>query len=52
MNELPQIWDYGQLLAFSGMDGTTAFEDGLCMHTARGEVAFELKKIPIRISGQ
>lgn len=43
MNELPQIWDYGQLLAFSGMDGTTAFEDGLCMRTARGDIAFELK---------
>ena len=43
MNELPQIWDYGQLLAFSGMDGTTSFEDGLCMRTARGAVAFELK---------
>ena len=45
MNVLPNVWDYGQLLAFSGLDGLTAYKDGLCMRTARQEIAFELKNI-------
>lgn len=43
MNNYPNIWDYGQLLAFSGIDGQTSFSDGLCLRTARNEYAFELK---------
>ncbi|MBO4646778.1 MAG: flagellar biosynthesis protein FlgM [Lentisphaeria bacterium] len=57
MNEFPNIWDYGQLLAFSGLDGQTDFWNGLCLRTARGEYAFELKiqdpeqKAKIRYAG-
>lgn len=43
MNMFPDIWDYGQILAFSGLDGRTDFWNGLCLRTARGEYAFELK---------
>ena len=43
MNIFPDVWDYGQLLAFSGMDGQTDFWNGLCLRTARNEYAFELK---------
>ena len=43
MNKFPDVWDYGQLLAFSGIDGQTDFWDGMCLRTARNEYAFELK---------
>ena len=43
MNIFPDVWDYGQLLAFSGMDGQTDFWNGLCLRTAKDEYAFELK---------
>ena len=43
MNKFPDVWDYGQLLAFSGIDGQTDFWEGMCLRTARNEYAFELK---------
>ena len=43
MGKFPDIWDYGQLLAFSGIDGETDFWNGMCLRTARNEYAFELK---------
>ena len=43
MNTFPEIWDYGQLLAFSGLEGQTDFWQGLCLRTARNRYAFELK---------
>ena len=43
MNIFPNVWDYGQLLAFSGIDGVTDFYNGMCLRTARNEYAFELK---------
>lgn len=44
MNRYPTIWGGGQLLAFSGMDGTTDYESGLCLRTAFNGYAFELKR--------
>ncbi|MDD3116580.1 MAG: hypothetical protein PHO45_04355, partial [Victivallaceae bacterium] len=44
MNKYPTIWGGGQLLAFSGIDGTTDYENGLCLRTAMKGYAFELKK--------
>ncbi len=44
MNKYPTIWGGGQLLAFSGMDGTTDYENGLCLRTAMNGYAFELKE--------
>ena len=43
MNTFPEIWDFGQLLAFSGLEGQTDFRQGLCLRTARNRYAFELK---------
>jgi len=43
MNLFPDIWGGGQLLAFSGIDGQTDFERGLCLRTAMRGYAFELK---------
>ena len=43
MSKFPDVWDYGQLLAFSGMDGQTDFWNGMCLRTAKDEYAFELK---------
>ena len=58
MNIFPDVWDYGQLLAFSGIDGKTDFWNGLCLRTAKDEYAFELKiqdpeqKAKIRYTGE
>ena len=46
MNHLPDIWGGGQLLAFSGIDGQTDFNNGLCLRTAMQGYAFELKNHP------
>ena len=43
MNHDPDIWGGGQLLAFSGVDGKTDFEHGLCLRTAMQGYAFEVK---------
>ncbi len=37
------IWGNGQLLAFSGIDGTTSYKSGLCLRTIGGRTAFEVK---------
>lgn len=44
MKKYPTIWGGGQLLAFSGMDGTTDYENGLCLRTAMNGYSFELKE--------
>ena len=44
MDRYPDIWGGGQLLAFSGIDGKTDFDNGLCLRTAFSGFAFELKK--------
>ncbi len=44
MNKYPTIWGGGQLLAFSGIDGTTDFKEGLCLRTSFHGYAFELKQ--------
>ena len=43
MNFYPNIWGGGQLLAFSGIDGKTDFQNGLCLRTSMQGFAFELK---------
>ena len=43
MKKYPTIWGGGQLLAFSGMDGTTDYKNGLCLRTVFHGYAFELK---------
>lgn len=32
-DEMTSIWGHGQLLAYSGLDGPTSFEDGLCLRS-------------------
>ena len=44
MNQYPDIWGGGQLLAFSGLDGQTDFRNGLCLRTSFKGYIFELKK--------
>jgi len=43
LNRFHDIWGGGQLLAFSGIDGRTDFENGLCLRTAFSGFTFELK---------
>ena len=43
MDKIPNIWGGGQLLAFSGIDGQTDFNNGLCLRTAMQGYVFELK---------
>ena len=43
MDKIPDIWGGGQLLAFSGIDGQTDFNNGLCLRTAMRGYVFELK---------
>ncbi|MBQ6472722.1 MAG: hypothetical protein IJJ33_12120 [Victivallales bacterium] len=42
-NHYPSIWGGGQLLAFSGLDGQTDYQNGLCLRTAFDGYAFEVK---------
>ncbi|MBQ9337714.1 MAG: flagellar biosynthesis protein FlgM [Lentisphaeria bacterium] len=46
MNRMPDIWGGGQLLAFSGIDGRTDYNNGLCLRTAMQGCIFELKNHP------
>ena len=46
MNWIPGIWGGGQLLAFSGIDGQTDFQHGLCLRTAFEGYVFEFKSDP------
>ena len=39
----PAVWGYGQLLTFSGIDGKTDYEAGLCLRTAMEGYIFEVK---------
>ncbi|MBR2439414.1 MAG: flagellar biosynthesis protein FlgM [Lentisphaeria bacterium] len=39
----PSVWGYGQLLTFSGIDGKTDYEAGLCLRTAMEGYIFEVK---------
>ena len=43
MDKIPNIWGGGQLLAFSGIDGRTDFQHGLCLRTAFQGYVFEFK---------
>ena len=43
MNKFPSIWGGGQLLAFSGLDGKTDFNNNLCLRTAFNEYALQFK---------
>ncbi|MBR2625853.1 MAG: flagellar biosynthesis protein FlgM [Lentisphaeria bacterium] len=43
MNQFPSIWGGGQLLAFSGLDGETDFNNALCLQTSFDGFAFALK---------
>jgi len=38
----PNVWGGGQILAFSGIDGTTDFENGLCFRTLHDGIGLEL----------
>jgi mannosylglycerate hydrolase MGH1-like protein len=38
------VWGAGQLLAFSGLDGTTDFNNGLVLRTAFDCIGFEIKQ--------
>ena len=40
--DLPAIWGGGQLLAFSGLDGPTDYDNGLCGRTALDGAGIEL----------
>ena len=44
MNRYPTVWGGGQLLAFSGIDGVTDYENGLRLRTAFEGYVFELKQ--------
>ena len=44
MNRYPTVWGGGQLLAFSGIDGVTDYENGLRLRTAFDGYVFELKQ--------
>ena len=46
MNKFPTVWGGGQLLAFSGIDGKTDFQNNLCMRTAFDEYAIQFKEGP------
>ncbi len=37
------VWGEGQLLAFSGIDGKTDFENGLVLRTSRGSYGMDIK---------
>mgnify|MGYP001425171094 CR=1 FL=1 len=37
------IWGNGQILAFSGIDGATDYNDGIVMRTAFGEAGFNIR---------
>lgn len=43
MGKFPMVWGGGQLLAFSGIDGKTDFQNGLCLRTAFDEYAIQFK---------
>ena len=45
MNVYPNIWGGGQLLAFSGIDGQTDFNNGLILRTAMQGYVFEFKNL-------
>lgn len=36
------VWGHGQLLAFSGLDGPTAYDGGLCLRTQGGTAAMRV----------
>jgi len=44
----PDIWGGGQLLAFSGIDGATDFDNGLCLRTAFSGYSLEIKPRDLR----
>ncbi|MFM2091151.1 MAG: hypothetical protein RLZZ127_1640 [Planctomycetota bacterium] len=39
----PSVWGHGQLLAFSGIDGVTDYDGGLCLRTIGGMAAIDVK---------
>ena len=43
MNKFPSVWGGGQLIAFSGIDGQTDFQNGLCLRTAFEKYVFQFK---------
>ena len=49
MDKIPGIWGGGQLLAFSGIDGQTDFQHGLCLRTAFRGYSFEFKSRPAQL---
>ena len=46
MNKFPNVWGGGQLLAFSGIDGKTDFNHGLCLRTAFDSYELQFKDGP------